>query len=123
LSIIAAQIANAFNELNRILDRMTDIRISESRHGPADARRYSYEPTWQMRGLTNLHLEFDVALGYGLARVHTQGLVIGWPRAMANPRLFGGRPVAGTRTRVLYRFRRLSIDALIRHGSVHAVSS
>jgi len=44
--------------LNRILDRMTDIRISESAHGPADARRYSYESTWQMRGLTNLHLEF-----------------------------------------------------------------
>ena len=44
--------------LNRILDRMTDIRISEERHGPADARRYSYEPTFIMRGLTELHLEF-----------------------------------------------------------------
>jgi cytochrome P450 len=45
--------------LNRILDRMTAIRVSESMHGPVDARRYSYEPTWQMRGLTHLHLEFD----------------------------------------------------------------
>lgn len=44
--------------LNRILDRMADITISEGAHGPADARRYTYEPTWQMRGLTELHLEF-----------------------------------------------------------------
>jgi cytochrome P450 len=45
--------------LNRILDRMAGIRISEAGHGPAQARRYTYEPTWQMRGLTELHLEFD----------------------------------------------------------------
>lgn len=45
--------------LNRILDRMGDITISEEAHGAADARRYSYEPTWQMRGLTELHLEFN----------------------------------------------------------------
>lgn len=44
--------------LNRILDRMADIAIAEGQHGPADARRYSYEPTWQMRGLTELHLGF-----------------------------------------------------------------
>jgi cytochrome P450 len=44
--------------LNRILDRMSDIAISEAAHGSADARRYTYEPTWQMRGLTELHLEF-----------------------------------------------------------------
>ena len=44
--------------LNRILDRMTDIRISEEHHGPADARRYSYEPTFIMRGLSELHIEF-----------------------------------------------------------------
>jgi cytochrome P450 len=45
--------------LNRILDRMADITISESAHGPAETRRYTYEPTWQMRGLTELHLEFN----------------------------------------------------------------
>lgn len=45
--------------LERILDRMADIRISEAIHGPADARKYSYEPTWQLRGLSALHLEFD----------------------------------------------------------------
>lgn len=44
--------------LNRILDRMADIRISEAAHGPADSRRFTYEATWQMRGLTELHLEF-----------------------------------------------------------------
>lgn len=44
--------------LNRILDRIADIAIVGAQHGPPDARRYSYEPTWQMRGLTELHLEF-----------------------------------------------------------------
>lgn len=45
--------------LNRILDRMSDIGILESKHGPAHARSYTYEPTWQMRGLTELHLAFN----------------------------------------------------------------
>lgn len=44
--------------LNRILDRMADIAITEGVHGPPDARRYTYDPTWQMRGLSELHLEF-----------------------------------------------------------------
>lgn len=44
--------------MNRILDRMSDVRIAESEHGPADARRYDYEPTFVMRGLTALHIEF-----------------------------------------------------------------
>lgn len=44
--------------LNRILDRMADIAITEAEHGPPDARRYTYDPTWQMRGLSELHLEF-----------------------------------------------------------------
>jgi cytochrome P450 len=44
--------------LNRILDRMADITICEAAHGAPDARRYTYEPTWQLRGLTDLHLEF-----------------------------------------------------------------
>jgi cytochrome P450 len=47
--------------LNRILDRMSDIAISEAAHGSPDARHYTYEPTWQMRGLTELHLEFNPA--------------------------------------------------------------
>jgi hypothetical protein len=44
--------------VERILDRMADIRISEAHHGPAGARRYSYVPNYIFRGLTELHLEF-----------------------------------------------------------------
>ncbi|HEY7106664.1 MAG TPA: cytochrome P450 [Acidimicrobiia bacterium] len=44
--------------LERVLDRMADIRISEAEHGPAGARRYEYVPTYILRGLTRLHLEF-----------------------------------------------------------------
>jgi cytochrome P450 len=44
--------------LNRILDRMSDIRVSEEHHGPADERRYAYEPTFIMRGLSELHITF-----------------------------------------------------------------
>ena len=44
--------------LERILDRMRDIRLSEEHHGPPGARRFRYEPTWVLRGLTELHLEF-----------------------------------------------------------------
>lgn len=45
--------------LNRILDRMSDIVISQAAHGSPHARHYTYEPTWQMRGLTELHVEFE----------------------------------------------------------------
>jgi cytochrome P450 len=51
--------------LERLLDRATDIRISESHHGPVGDRRYQYIPTYILRGLTSLHLEFDVAEGRG----------------------------------------------------------
>ncbi len=44
--------------LERILARMADIKISEARHGPADARRYTYDGSFMMRGLTELHIEF-----------------------------------------------------------------
>lgn len=45
--------------LNRMFDRTSDIRIDETVHGPADARRYSYLPTFILRGLTHIALEFD----------------------------------------------------------------
>ena len=45
--------------LNRMFDRTSDIRIDESVHGPADARRYSYLPTFILRGLTHIAIEFD----------------------------------------------------------------
>jgi cytochrome P450 len=44
--------------IERLLDRMADIRISEAEHGPAAARRYEYEPTYILRGLRALHLEY-----------------------------------------------------------------
>jgi len=44
--------------LERILDRTRDIRLSEDHHGPPGERRFDYEPTWVLRGLRNLHLEF-----------------------------------------------------------------
>jgi cytochrome P450 len=47
--------------LNRILDRMADISISEEAHGPPEARRYTYEPSFIMRGLGELHLQFRPA--------------------------------------------------------------
>ena len=47
--------------VERILDRMRDIKISEAEHGPADARRYDYAPTYILRGLKHLHLEFTPA--------------------------------------------------------------
>ncbi|HET6949357.1 MAG TPA: cytochrome P450 [Acidimicrobiales bacterium] len=50
--------AEARVSLERILDRMGDIRLSEEHHGPPHARRFAYEPTWILRGLTKLHLEF-----------------------------------------------------------------
>ena len=44
--------------LERILDRMGDIRLSEEHHGPPGDRRFTYEPTWVLRGLTKLQLEY-----------------------------------------------------------------
>ena len=45
--------------LERILDRTRNIRLSEEHHGPPDDRHFTYEPTWILRGLTELHLEFE----------------------------------------------------------------
>lgn len=44
--------------VHRLLDRMSDIRISGTAHGPAGSRRYTYDPTFLLRGLTELHIEF-----------------------------------------------------------------
>ena len=56
----AARRAEARVSIERLLDRTTDIRISEAEHGPAGARRYQYVPTYILRGLTRLHLEFTL---------------------------------------------------------------
>jgi cytochrome P450 family 150 subfamily A5 len=50
--------AEARVSIERVLDRMADITISEAEHGPASARRYEYLPTYILRGLRALHLEF-----------------------------------------------------------------
>jgi cytochrome P450 len=62
-SCIGAPLARAEAKvsLERLFDRTTDIRIDESKHGPAGARRYSYEATYLLRGLRELHLVFDRA--------------------------------------------------------------
>jgi cytochrome P450 len=51
--------AEAVVAVNRMFDHTSDIRISEKVHGPAGARRYGYLPTFILRGLTHLNLEFD----------------------------------------------------------------
>ncbi len=53
--------AEARVALDRLLDRTSDIRISEAHHGPAGDRNYHYVPTYILRGLTELHLEFDLS--------------------------------------------------------------
>jgi len=47
--------------IERLLARTSDIRISEAHHGPADARRYRFEPTYAFRSLSDLHIEFTPA--------------------------------------------------------------
>lgn len=44
--------------LHRVLDRMRDITPDAAHHGPAGNRHYAYEPTFLLRGLTELHIEF-----------------------------------------------------------------
>jgi cytochrome P450 len=47
--------------IERLLARLADIRISEEHHGPPEARRYRYEPTYSFRSLSDLHIEFTPA--------------------------------------------------------------
>jgi cytochrome P450 len=44
--------------MNRLLDRTRSFSISEAHHGPAGDRRYTYEPSFLLRGLTELHVDF-----------------------------------------------------------------
>jgi cytochrome P450 len=44
--------------IERLLDRLAEIRIDENAHGPIESRRYTYEPTFILRGLTDIHIEF-----------------------------------------------------------------
>ncbi len=40
---------------------MSRIEINEAHHGPSAERRYNYEPTYILRGLSELHLTFTTA--------------------------------------------------------------
>lgn len=47
--------------INRLLDRTHDITISRAEHGPPANRRYAYTPTFLLRGLSAMHIEFTPA--------------------------------------------------------------
>ena len=47
--------------IERMLDRLRNIRIDEGHHGPAGDRRFRYVPLYIIRGLQELHLEFTAA--------------------------------------------------------------
>lgn len=44
--------------IERLLDRMADLRLDEDKHGPEGDRRFNYEPTFILRGLTEINIEF-----------------------------------------------------------------
>ena len=44
--------------VNRMLARMRDIAIDESHHGAPGDRTYRYEPTFLLRGLSDLHITY-----------------------------------------------------------------
>jgi cytochrome P450 len=45
--------------IERILDRTRNIRLSEEHHGPPSVRHFDYEPTWVLRAMKDLYIEFD----------------------------------------------------------------
>jgi cytochrome P450 len=47
--------------IERLLDRLADITINDEKHGSIEARNYTYEPTFILRGLTELNIEFTRA--------------------------------------------------------------
>ncbi|HEX4017488.1 MAG TPA: cytochrome P450 [Frankiaceae bacterium] len=53
--------AEARASIERLLDRTSDIRLAEAVHGRAGDRRFKYLPTFILRGVRELHLEFDAA--------------------------------------------------------------
>jgi cytochrome P450 len=45
--------------IERLLARMGNIRLSQAHHGTEANRRFFYEPTYILRAMRSLHLEFD----------------------------------------------------------------
>ncbi len=43
--------------IERIFDRLNDIRLDEAQHGPPGDRRFDYVPLYILRGLEKLHIE------------------------------------------------------------------
>ncbi|MDB6162516.1 MAG: putative cytochrome [Gammaproteobacteria bacterium] len=64
-SCVGAPLARAegFICLQRLFDQTEDFRVSEAKHGPAGERRYSYEPTYLLRGMRELHLDIQPRSG------------------------------------------------------------
>jgi cytochrome P450 len=64
-SCVGAPLARAegFICLQRLFDHTEDFRVSEAKHGPAGERRYSYEPTYLLRGMRELHLDIQPRSG------------------------------------------------------------
>ncbi len=60
---IGAALARAEGRITveKMLQRLVDIAISEEHHGPAGDRKFRYVPTYMLRGLSQLHLEFGAA--------------------------------------------------------------
>jgi cytochrome P450 len=44
--------------VERMLQRLGEIRISDARHGPPGSRRFEYSPSYILHGVDALHLEF-----------------------------------------------------------------
>ncbi|MFN2538744.1 MAG: cytochrome P450 [Mycobacteriales bacterium] len=49
--------------MRRLLELTDDISLDEEHHGPEGTRRFRYEPTFILRGLTDLHLVFTPKAG------------------------------------------------------------
>jgi cytochrome P450 len=47
--------------LERLLARTSRISVSEDHHGPQQSRRFDYAPTYLIRGLNALHLQFTAS--------------------------------------------------------------
>lgn len=46
----------------RLFERTSDLTLSDTHHGPADNRRLEFEPSYIVRGLTELHVELAPAM-------------------------------------------------------------
>src|SRR3954465_9712677 len=47
--------------VNRLLDRTSELTVSGAKHGPVGDRQYRYDPTFLLRGLSKLYIEFTAA--------------------------------------------------------------